>query len=252
MSFFDFSLRSIFLPGAQAASLIVACCALAAEPSGSGAISYVVELFTSQGCSSCPPADRLLAGMARRPEVVVVSFPVDYWDYIGWKDTLASPLSAARQKAYAAAHGEHHVFTPEAVVNGLVGAIGSDRDEIDQAIQTTKGRDGALTLPTRLSVADGRLSIEVEAGGGGPAGVFLLRVLRARTVRIGHGENAGRNVTYTNVVRAIDKLGEWTGANKTFNMPETRGDDEGYVVLVQRGTLEQPGVILGAAKTAGL
>ncbi len=189
--------------------------------------------------------------MARKPDVVAVSFPVDYWDYIGWKDTLALPAFSARQKAYAAARGGH-VYTPQAVVDGLADAVGSDREEIDQAIKAAKGRDGAMTLPMRLSHTDGRLLIEVAEGGGGPAGVFALRVMRARTVRIGRGENAGRSVTYINVVRAIDKIGDWTGETATFDMPEARGDDEGYVVLVQRGTLEQPGAILGAAKTAGL
>lgn len=249
MTFFN---RSILLLSAQATSVVMACCSLAADPPGSVAASCVVELFTSQGCSSCPPADRLLGTIARKSDVVAVSFPVDYWDYIGWKDTLALPAFAARQKAYAAAHGDGHVYTPQAVVDGLVGAVGSDREEIEQAIKANKGRDGAMTLPMRLSNANGRLSVEVAEGGGGPAGVFALRVLRARTVRIGRGENAGRSVTYVNVVRAIDKLGDWTGETATFDVPEARGEDEGYVFLVQRGTLEQPGAILAAAKTAGL
>jgi len=246
--------RSILWPCAQAASVIVACCALAAEPpaSGSAAINSVVELFTSQGCAFCPPADVLLGTIARKPDVVAVSYPVDYWDYIGWKDTLAFPGATQRQRAYAMAHGEGHIYTPQAVVDGVVSAVGSDRTEIEEAVRSAKGRDGALTLPMHLSIAGGRLVIEVAEGRGGPAGVFVLRVVRARTVHIGRGENAGRNVTYTNVVRAIDKLGEWTGATATFDMPETRGDDEGYVVLVQRGTLETPGAILAAAKTAGL
>jgi hypothetical protein len=249
-----FSKISILWPCAPGASVILACCALAAEPPAAGfaAINSVVELFTSQGCSFCPPADLLLGAIARKPDVVAVSFPVDYWDYIGWKDTLAFPGAAARQRGYAAAHGEGHIYTPQAVVDGLITAVGSDRSEIEEAIRVAKGRDGALTLPMRLSIGGGRLMIEVAAGGGGPAGVFVLRVTRARTVRIGRGENAGRSVTYTNVVRAIDKLGEWTGATATFDIPESRGDDEGYVVLVQRGTLETPGVILAAAKTAGL
>lgn len=251
MAFFNRSFVAVLC--GQAVSAATVCCGLAADPPASQvAASYVVELFTSQGCSSCPPADRLLATIARRPEVVAVSFPVDYWDYIGWKDTLALPAAGARQKAYAAAHGDGHVYTPEAVVDGVAAAVGSDRDEIEQAIRVAKGREGAMSLPIRLMDADGRLVIEVAEGAGPPAGVFLLRVLRARTVRIGRGENAGRSVTYTNVVRTIDKLGEWTGAHATFEFPAARGDDEGYVVFVQRGTLDHPGAILAAAKTAGL
>jgi hypothetical protein len=190
--------------------------------------------------------------MARKPDVIAVSYPVDYWDYIGWKDTLASPAFAARQKAYATAHGEGHVYTPQAVVDGVAGVVGSDGGEIEEAISSGKGRDGALTVPMRLSHSAGSLLIEVPEGPGGPAGVLVLRVMRAKTVHIGRGENAGRNVTYTNVVRQIERVGDWTGSTATFQVPELRGEDEGYVVLVQKGTLEKPGAILAAAKSAGL
>jgi hypothetical protein len=216
------------------------------------AIALVLELFTSQGCSSCPAADRLLGSMARKPDVVAVSMPVDYWDYIGWKDTLASPAFTARQKAYAAVLGSRQVYTPEAIVNGLSDVIGSDADAIQRAIVATRGLDDALTLRIKLVEMGSQLSIEVPAGGGGPANVLLLRVLRARTVQIGRGENAGRTVTYTNVVRAIKQLGEWTGSRATFEIAAPRGDGEGYVVLVQRGAPDRPGAILAAAKTAGL
>ncbi len=216
------------------------------------AATCVVELFTSQGCSSCPPADALLASIARRPDVVAVSFPVDYWDFIGWKDTMASGAFAARQKGYAAALGEEHVYTPQAVVDGVVGVVGSDREGIEAAISAGKGRDGAVSLPMRLSHADGSLVIDVAGGDGGPADVLALRVVRSKTVHIGRGENAGRVVTYTNVVRAIDKVGDWTGSGATFTVPEAREEGEGYVILLQTGSIEKPGAILGAAKTAGL
>lgn len=215
-------------------------------------ITSVLELFTSQGCSSCPPADALLATIARRPDIVALSFPVDYWDYIGWKDTMASSAFAARQKGYALAHGEEQVYTPQAVVDGLVGVVGSNRDNIEAAISDGKGRDGAVSLPMRLSHADGSLVVDVAGGDGGPADVVALRVARSKTVHIGRGENAGRVVTYTNVVRAMDKIGDWNGATATFTMPDSRAEDEGYVILLQKGTMEKPGLILGAAKTSGL
>ena len=215
-------------------------------------VTSVLELFTSQGCSSCPPADALLLTLARKPDVVALSFPVDYWDYIGWKDTLALPAFAARQRAYAAAHGEAHVYTPEAIVNGLTGVVGSDRQEIEEAISAAAGKEGALTLPVRLSHSDGLLVIDVGEGEGGPADVVALRVMRSKTVHIGRGENAGRSVTYTNVVRAIDKIGDWTGASATYELPDSREDGEGYVILLQKGSLDKPGAILGAVKTAGL
>ncbi|MGH6851631.1 MAG: DUF1223 domain-containing protein [Methylocella sp.] len=247
-----FSNRSILVACARAAMVVVACCNLGAGPFPSTTINYVGELFTSQGCSSCPPADLWLTSIARKPGIVAVSFHVDYWDYIGWRDTLASPAFTARQKAYAAAHGEANVYTPQAIVNGLADAAGGDRAEIEQAIKSTKGVDGALSVPMRRAGTSGHFSVEVAEGGGGPAGVFALRVARASTVQILRGENAGRSITYTNVVRAINKLGDWTGRTVTFDLPGAAGDGEGFVVLVQKGTPERPGAILAAAKTEGL
>jgi hypothetical protein len=250
--------RFMLFPCLQVAAFAGSSFALAAEPSGSSSaaspVHSVIELFTSQGCSSCPPADRLLAQVARRADIVAVSYAVDYWDYIGWKDTLALPLSSARQKAYAALQGGSgiRVYTPQAVVDGIADAIGGDRQEVDDAITSTKGVDGAATLPLRLLDAEDHVVIDVAAGAGGPAGIYVLRVLRSRTVHIGRGENAGRTVTYTNVVRGINRIGEWTGSRVTLNVPKLIADDEGYVVFVQRGALDRPGTILGAVKSAGL
>ena len=167
-------------------------------------------------------------------------------------DTLASPAFTARQKAYAAAHGDGQVYTPQVIVNGLAGVAGGDCAEIGQAIKATNGVDGALTVSMRLSETGGHYFTEVAGGSGGPAGVFALRVARVSTVQILRGENAGRTVTYTNVVRAIDKLGDWSGETATFDMPGAARDGEGFVVLVQKGTPDRPGVILAAAKTGGL
>lgn len=257
MIFFNRALSAPFIGAIapvllRASAFVVLCGGLGAASTPPVAATCVLELFTSQGCSSCPPADALLASVARRPDVVAVSFPVDYWDYIGWKDTLASGAFAARQRGYAAARGEEHVYTPQAVVDGLVGVAGSNRDGIQAAISATKGRGGAVSLPMRVSQADGSLVIDVAGGDGGPADVIALRVAREKTVHIGRGENAGRIVTYTNVVRAIDKVGDWNGAMAKFTVPDAREDDEGYVVLLQKGSIDKPGLILGAAKTAGL
>ena len=138
------------------ASLILAsCCGLGAASTPPVAVTCVLELFTSQGCSSCPPADALLATLARKPDIVAVSFPVDYWDYIGWKGTLASGAFAARQHAYAEAQGEEHVYTPQIVVDGLVGVVGSDRGAIEAAISGGKGR-GWRGVPADAALACGR------------------------------------------------------------------------------------------------
>ncbi len=216
-----------------------------------GNINGVVELFTSQGCSSCPPADRLLTAMAGKPGTVTLTFAINYWDYIGWKDTLAAPEFTARQKAYALGRGDPHVYTPEAVVDGAFDAVGSDKTAIEKAIADGKSDRLALSVSARLREDDGVLVIDIGRGDGS-AGIYVLRVARSRTVLISRGENSGHLVTYTNVVRAIRKVGEWTGAPLSLKLMELRGDDEGYVVLLQRGTLDQPGVILAAAKSEGL
>lgn len=210
----------------------------------------VVELFTSQGCSSCPPADHLLSSLARDPATVAVSFPIDYWDFMGWQDTLASPGFTARQKGYASSHGSH-VYTPQAIIDGLSDAVGSDKTQIEHAIKTNKGREGALSVPIHMAESGETLHIDVGAGSGGAASVFVLRVVRAKTVVIGRGENSGRSVTYTNVVRAIRKIGDWDGKAKSYELSELKGDNEGYVVLLQKGSETNPGVILAAAKSSG-
>lgn len=215
-------------------------------------VNGVVELFTSQGCSSCPPADRLLTRMATDPSIVALSFPINYWDFIGWKDTLASPEFTARQEAYAAALGERRVYTPEAVIDGLVDAVGSDRAAIDRAIGSAKRDKGALSVPVQLREHAGVLQIDIGAGSETAAGVYVLRVAKSRTVVIERGENSGRSVTYTNVVRAIHKVGEWSGKPESLKLTELKGDDEAYVVLVQQGSQDDPGAILAAAKGVGL
>lgn len=244
--------RSILSLGTRATATLIATCALGTGQFARAEVSYVVELFTSQGCSSCPRADEWLASVARQPDIVAVSFPVDYWDFMGWRDTLASPSFTARQKAYAAAHGALRPYIPQAIVNGLADAPGNNEAEIEQAIQSAKGRDGAMTVPMRLSKTGDHYIAEVAEGSGGPADVFVLRVLRGTTVRILRGENAGRSIVYTNVVRRFDKLGEWTGESATFAVPGEPEEGEGFIVLLQKGTPERPGVILGAAKTDGL
>ncbi len=237
------------------ALFVVAGLAIASAPARAEPPRCVVELFTSQGCSSCPPADRLVRELARDPSVVAISWPVDYWDYIGWKDTLAQPMFTARQKAYASARGDGHVYTPQAIINGLVHAVGSDRAEIESAVKAGHGRKGALTVPLSLSpVATGGLRIEIgNAAGEGPkeALVWLVRIAKERTVAIGRGENTGESVTYTNVARSTAKVGEWNGhaANIDVAAADLRAaDSDAYVVLLQAGTAARPGVILGAAK----
>lgn len=225
------------------AALLAASAAHAGErPRG------VVELFTSQGCSSCPPADRVLGELARDPSLVVLSMPVDYWDYIGWKDTLALPQCTARQKGYAAARGDGKVYTPQAVIDGVSHVIGADRDALLKTLEQDRGAAGALSVDVSAKVANGRARIEVGAGVGHSGSVWLLQVEPSATVEVGRGENAGRKLTYTNVVRKIERLGDYAGAPAQFDAPAPKTGDMRYVALVQAGGSDRPGAILGAAK----
>jgi len=217
----------------------------------------VVELFTSQGCSSCPPADALLVEYARQPDIIALSLPVNYWDYLGWKDTLAHVAFTERQKAYAHSRKDRQVFTPQIIVNGKKSCIGSDRAQVEKAIQiTSKGRK-ALPVNVTLDEQNGRVTIAVEETPDTTqraAELWVLPVLKEQTVPIERGENRGKTITYANVVRGLTRIGEWLGGSARFEVPlETarRGGD-GYVVLLQSTDAERPGIILGAAKGPGL
>ena len=226
----------------------------ALTPAGAADVRHVVELFTSQGCSSCPPADRILSRLAHDPDTLAVSFPVDYWDYIGWKDTLATPSYTARQKAYASTSGKGAVYTPQAIVDGLTDAVGSDFDAIRQAESETDKRAGVLSLPLTVAERNGKINVSVGvAGGASPtsAGVFLLALASSRMVIVQRGENAGSTLTYSNVVRAMTKIGDWNGAAVDLQADLSQAHLDGadsYAVIVQAGGRAQPSTILAAAR----
>jgi hypothetical protein len=233
---------------------VVVCSAVAPHSSAQAEPRAVIELFTSQGCSSCPPADQLLGELAGDPSLVPVSVPVDYWDYLGWKDTLADPRNTARQKAYAHARGDGQVYTPQVVVNGSLHALGSDKAAIELAIAKSR-KNGAMSLLPTLALADGRLNVTLpdvmDARTG--AEVWLFGLVRTATIAIGRGENKGRAITYHNVVRRWIKLGDWTGKANSWSIPvpTLKGTNiDEAAVLVQSGTMEKPKTILGAALAA--
>jgi hypothetical protein len=213
----------------------------------------VIELFTSQGCSSCPPADKLLAELAADPSLVAISVPIDYWDYLGWKDTLAAPRHTARQKAYAHVRGDGQVYTPQAVVNGSIHVLGSDKAAIEHAITKTR-KNGAMALaPVLLTLAEGRIDLTVPQATDASAEVWLFGLKKTATIAIARGENKGRTITYHNVARRWIKLGDWDGHAKSWSVPmQTLADDDidEAAVLLQSGTVEKPRAILGAAFAA--
>src|SRR5712692_12105079 len=217
----------------------------------------VVELFTSQGCSSCPPADKIIGELAKDPSIIALSMPIDYWDYLGWKDTLADSRFSARQKAYSNMRGEREVYTPQVVVNGSAHVIGSDRARIEGAIEDTKKADGVMSVPISMTLAGKEINISVAASGKGAAAahgeVWICSISKAVPIAIGRGENRGREITYHNVERNMIKIGEWNGSSVSWTVPLENISREGVdaaVVFVQDGNRDKPGPMLGAAYTS--
>jgi hypothetical protein len=212
----------------------------------------VVELFTSQGCSSCPPADKLLGDLANDPAIIPLSLAIDYWDYLGWKDTLALAGHTSRQKAYSRARGDRDVYTPQAVVNGSVQALGSDRTAIEHAIAQSRHNAATLSLPVTMRVENGRLTVAAPAAEGVSTNseVWLCPVTSSVEVAIGRGENSGHTFTYRNVVRRWIKLGVWNGKAATWSIPlaDVRRDGaDAAAVVLQDGVASAPGPVRGAA-----
>ncbi len=204
----------------------------------------VVELYTSQGCSSCPPADRLFRQLAKRSEVVALSLHVDYWDYIGWKDEFAIPTNAKRQRAYAKAYGRRTIFTPEMIINGTESVVGSHVAKVVGNIEKQASQPPVAVV--QLNRKNDLLSIEATLlhGIDHMVNVQLVRYAPNREISIRAGENAGRNLTYTNVVTSWENIAQWDGqADLSLQVP-VQGPD-GLVVLLQG---EDFGPILAAAR----
>jgi len=226
-------------------------------PASAGEPRAVIELFTSQGCSSCPAADKVLGELSRDPTLVTLSLPVDYWDYLGWKDTLALHGHSNRERAYADTRGDREVYTPQVVVNGIMHVLGSDKAAIEQAIAQTRQSAAPLTLPVTIAVADGKVSVNVPAANGenASAEVWLCPITGKAQVAIERGENRGHTLAYTNVVRRWVKLGDWSGKAETFSVPVAELADADFslrdidrvAVIVQSGVAAKPGLMLGAA-----
>ena len=211
----------------------------------------VLELFTSQGCSSCPQADAMLEEMGERPDVITLAYHVDYWDYIGWEDTFGAKENSQRQRDYAAAWGSSRIFTPQLVVNGECGVVGNKRDKVDAALST------AAMPPLEVKLADaGNDTIDVSIAGRSDAGlgeavVWLVTYLNRAEVAIDRGENEGKKVAYTHIVTGRQVLGMWDPAKgAALKLPlgdVLTGQSDGAAILVQRDKNGLPGPILGAA-----
>ena len=204
----------------------------------------VVELFTSQGCSSCPPADDLFRDLARRSDVIALSLHVDYWDYIGWADTFAQPAFTERQKGYAHAAGERMIYTPQMVVGGAVHVAGTKPMRLAEAIERLGEVPVAVDLTVRREGTEVEIAAEARQADPGPLVVQMMRYSPEETVQIGRGENAGRTVTYANVVTELATLGVWDGRAPLVMRVTIDGRPDPVVVVLQR---EGHGPVVAAA-----
>lgn len=201
----------------------------------------VVELFTSQGCSSCPPADALLGELTRRPDIVALAYHVDYWDDLGWKDPFGIPEAAQRQRGYVARLSRAGAFTPQAVVSGDTSLVGSNRTEMNKALAVDRD-----ALAIGLSRAGANLSIELQERWHAPLDVYVISYLGQATTTISRGENARRTLEQFNIVRSFRKLGSWNGRPQKMLVPMATvpRDATSVAVLLQR---PGQGAIAGAA-----
>lgn len=198
----------------------------------------VIELFQSQGCSSCPPANANVMALGDRPDLLTLSFGVTYWDYLGWKDTFASPQFTQRQWDYARALHHTNVYTPQVVVNGRTDLVGTNRAELNAVIAAQNPLPGAPTVAIRNGVA-------TVGSGQGSAQVWLVRFdPNVVQVPIARGENGGRTLPHKNVVKALVKLGNWSGMPQDYRLPKPARPEWRNAILVQKGP---GGAILAAA-----
>lgn len=237
--------------------LAAAAMLLCAAPSFAGDVLKprgVVELFTSQGCNSCPPADAVLSELADRGDVVALGYHVDYWDYLGWKDTLATPENTERQKLYGEAFGKREVYTPQAVINGRIHVKGGKRGAVNAALAEMERTGQGLSVD--IDVTRSGDSVVIEAAGlpgeEREAHLVLVQFEPRRRVTIERGENEGQTIAYANPVTKIRTAGMWHGKAARFELPRSEVDKKnGCAILLQSVSKDGlPGPILGAAVVA--
>lgn len=236
-----------------AAGAVLACAAALANAEERSRPLGVVELFTSQGCNSCPRADAYFGELAQSGDVVALAYHVDYWDYLGWRDTMGSPENTTRQYEYARSLGERAVYTPQAIVNGRVHMNGASRAKVGSALETMAKEGKGLIVDIKLE--EGIDSVIIEAGkapdGYGKANLVLVYFDPVTPVEIERGENAGKTITYWNAVSGVQSVGMWHGKPMRVEIPamelKKRGAAGCAVLLQGIGKNGNPGPILGAA-----
>ena len=241
-------MKNILISMIAGAVLFVASISWAASASQ----PTLIELFTSQGCSSCPPADAYLIELDKRDDVIALSMHITYWDYIGWKDPFASEAVTDRQREYGRRIGRGRIYTPEIIVNGLLDAVGSRKSAVDRIIDQAQVEVPAVLDIALSTTADGSLRVSIPGGHiSGTATVWLARYDDEQVTRIERGENGGRTLRYINVVRELREIGTWTGQPLDIDLPlstliAANGDgNDGCVIIVQKDGFGQ---VLGARR----
>ena len=236
---------------AAAAAIVAALPGLAEQPQTVSKPSIVLELFTSQGCSSCPPADALLAKLTDEPGVVTLSYAVDYWNYLGWRDTLSSPANSERQRDYARVRGDGKVYTPQMVVDGLIHVNGSNEAAIEMARRKAGDQLAKAKVDVAMRAEADTLVIDIgaapESSDKRAATVWLALAKDKETVSITRGENRGKEITYHHPVRELSPVGMWKGEAMTIRLPlkdlKAKGGDQLFALL----QVENSGPIIGVA-----
>jgi hypothetical protein len=217
----------------------------------------VVELFTSQGCSSCPPADRVLAELAERGDTLALAWHVDYWDYIGWKDSFARPENTKRQRAYAASLGSRDVYTPQAIINGHMGVVGSRGKDVTEALDRFAGGEGGLSVKIDAAISGDVIDIAIPANAESSNTTLWMVYFRDKArVNVERGELAGHTLDYTNIVGDVEMIGMVGDKPLQASFPlkdmGNRGYDSCALVLQKVTDKGTPGPIVGAAIIQGL
>ncbi|EJC81684.1 uncharacterized secreted protein [Rhizobium leguminosarum bv. trifolii WSM2297] len=209
----------------------------------------VVELFTAQGCSSCPPADAAFRKLVSQGDVIALAYHVDYWNYLGWADTLSSKENTERQYGYARTMGRSNVYTPQAIVNGRGHLAGADLSGINSKIDTYSGEGNGLTVPISASMRGDELEIKIGAGQG-KANVVMVYFDKEKTIEVEKGENSGKKLSYLHSVTNVETVGMWDGKATSLTLPASvlqRPQLEGCAILLQSATDNgDPAAILGA------
>jgi len=241
------------LGGSFTVALLLAGPASAAQPAAPRPAPVeprpvVIELFTSQGCSDCPAADKILTDLARRRDVIALSFPVTYWDMLGWRDTFATEANTLRQKSYSRVMNRSGIYTPQMILDGVVDVVGNQNDRVMEAL-ASRNAAREQDVPIAITLASGRVEIAIPAIRAKTkplAAIWVMRTLSQATVNVEQGENRNHRLGYSNVVRELQRAGEWNGGAMKINLPLNVGKEkqDGVAVLLQE---RDYGRVIGAA-----